>query len=216
MMEAKIDHMRIANDEHITAFFFDLGGVLLTNAWDHVEREQALRHFQLDAAEFNARHEAIVEPFERGEISMDEYLERTVFYSARAFTPADFKQFMYSLSRPHEDAVHVATNLAASGQYFMATLNNESAELNRYRIQTFRLREIFQCFISSCYVRLRKPDPAIYKIVLDLTQKSPKECCFIDDRAENLEPAVQLGMKTIQMQSAAQLRQQLQELGVKI
>lgn len=200
----------------ITTFFFDLGGVLLTNAWDHVEREQALRHFQLDTGEFHARHEAIVAPFERGEINLDKYLESTVFYSARAFTPADFKQFMYSLSRPHEDALRVANGLAASGQYFMATLNNESAELNSYRIQTFRLREIFQCFVSSCYVWLRKPDPALYQLALDLTQRSPEECCFIDDRAENLEPAAQLGMKTIQMKNAAQLRQQLQELGVKI
>jgi putative hydrolase of the HAD superfamily len=200
----------------ITTLFFDLGGVLLTNAWDHVEREQALQHFQLDAAAFNPRHEAVVAAFERGEISQDEYLERTVFYSPRTFTREGFKQFMYSLSRPHEDALRVASSLAASGQYFMATLNNESTELNRYRIQTFRLREIFQCFVSSCYVRLRKPDPALYQLALDLTQKSPEECCFIDDRAENLEPAARVGMKTIRMQGAKQLRKELQQLGVEI
>jgi len=204
------------NDDRITTFLFDLGGVLLTNAWDHVEREQALRHFQLDVDEFNPRHEAIVERFERGDVSLDEYLDRTVFYSPRNFTREDFKQVMYSLSRPHEDSLRVARYLAASGRYLMATINNESAELNRYRIDTFHLRDVFKLFVSSCYVRLRKPDSAIYQLAVDLTQKKPEECCFIDDRTENLEPAASLGMKTIQMQSAAQLRQQLEDLGVKI
>lgn len=208
--------MRMATDGCITTFFFDVGGVLLTNAWDHVERGRALEHFQLDAAEFNVRHEAVVAAFERGEIALDEYLERTIFYTARPFTREDFAQFMYTLSQPHEGALRVARGLAASGRYLMGTINNESAELNRYRIDTFHLREMFKLFVSSCYVRLRKPDPAIYWLALDLTQKNPEECCFIDDRTENLEPAARLGMKTIRMQDASQLREELQQLGVAI
>jgi putative hydrolase of the HAD superfamily len=96
----------------------------------------------------------------------------------------------------------------------MSTINNESAELNIYRIRQYRLREIFQLFVSSCYVGLRKPERDIYQLALNLTQHPADECCFIDDRPENLEPAQRLGMHSIRMQRVSQLREQLNKLGV--
>jgi putative hydrolase of the HAD superfamily len=96
----------------------------------------------------------------------------------------------------------------------MATINNESRDLNAFRIEKFDLRSILDVFVSSCFVKLRKPDPAIYRHALDLTQRFPEECCFIDDRTENLVPAQKLGMHTIQMRSADQLQEELDKLGV--
>ena len=101
-----------------------------------------------------------------------------------------------------------------SGKYLMATINNESKELNLYRIQTFGLREIFTLFVSSCFVGLRKPEEGIYRLALEVTQKSPAECCFIDDRALNLEAARGMGMQTVEMENVGQLQQELQKLGV--
>jgi putative hydrolase of the HAD superfamily len=107
-----------------------------------------------------------------------------------------------------------ARTLADSGKYFMGTINNESRELNLHRIQKFGLREIFRLFVSSCYVGLRKPESGIYRLAIETTQINPEDCCFIDDRALNLECAATLGMKTIQMQTLEQLRQALGKLGV--
>jgi len=198
----------------IRAIFWDVGGVLLTNAWDHTQRLAALEHFHLDVEEFQSRHEMVVSSFERGKIALDEYLDRTVFYRSRPFTRDEFRDFMFSLSQPMPEVLALARALADSGKYFMGTINNESRELNLYRIEKFGFREIFRLFVSSCFVGLRKPESGIYRLAIELTQINPEECCFIDDRALNLEIAEKMGMHTIQMQTLEQLREELMKLGV--
>ena len=199
---------------NIRALFWDIGGVLLTNAWDRTERTEALQHFGLDEAEFHDRHEMVVSSFERGKITLDEYLDRTVFYRERPFTREIFRDVMYSLSKPLPDALEFARSIAATGKYFIGTINNESRELNYYRIEHFELRKIFRVFISSCFVGLRKPEREIYRLALETTQIPAEECCFIDDRALNLECAAKLGMHTIQMKNVNQLREDLSALGI--
>lgn len=199
----------------IHAIFWDVGGVLLTNAWDHTERAAALERFHLDEKDFAARHEMVVSSFERGKITLDEYLDRTVFYRDRPFTREQFSDYMFSLSQPMPEVLAFARTLAGSGKYFMGTINNESRELNLHRIEKFGLREIFQLFVSSCFVGLRKPESGIYRLAIEITQFNPEECCFIDDRALNQACAAKLGMHTIQMQTPEQLRADLVRIGVK-
>jgi putative hydrolase of the HAD superfamily len=198
----------------IRAIFWDVGGVLLTNAWDHTQRSATLGHFGLDEEEFHDRHEMVVSSFERGKITLDEYLDRTVFYRTRPFTREAVRDFMFSLSQPLPGVLEFAQSLTDSGKYFMGTINNESRELNDYRIEKFGMRKIFRIFFSSCFVGLRKPERDIYRLALETTQIPANECCFIDDRALNLECAAQLGMRTIEMQALAQLRENLAKLGV--
>jgi putative hydrolase of the HAD superfamily len=198
----------------ISALFWDIGGVLLTNAWDRIERAKALEHFQLGPDEFHSRHEMVVSSFERGKISLEEYLDRTVFYSPRSFSRDSFRSFILQLSQPLPDRLPFAQALAKSGKYFMGTINNESRELNLYRIERFGLRQIFRVFFSSCFVGLRKPERDIYRIALETTQFPADQCCFIDDRAINLEGAAQLGMHTVLAQSLEQLKTDLAKLGV--
>jgi putative hydrolase of the HAD superfamily len=198
----------------IRAIFWDVGGVLLSNAWDHTQRLAALEHFRLDEEEFHSRHELVVSSFERGKITLDEYLDRTVFYRNRPFTRDQFRDFMFSLSEPMPEVLAYTRALADSGKYFMGTINNESRELNLHRIEKYGLRQIFRLFISSCFVGLRKPESGIYRLAIETTQINPEGCCFIDDRALNLEYAAKLGMRTIQMQTLEQLREELGKLGV--
>jgi putative hydrolase of the HAD superfamily len=199
----------------IHAIFWDVGGVLLSNAWDHTERAAALKHFRLNENEFHARHEMVVSSFERGKISIDEYLDRTVFYCDRSFTRDEFRDYMFSLTRPMPEVLRFARALADFGRYFMGTINNESRELNLYRIDKYGLRETFRLFVSSCFVGLRKPESGIYQLAIEITQILPEQCCFIDDRSLNLECAAKLGMHTIQMQTLEQLRIDLEKLGVR-
>ncbi len=200
----------------IKAIFWDVGGVLLTNAWDHTQRAAALEHFHLDEKEFHSRHEMLVSSFERGKLSLDDYLLRTVFHRERPFTKQNFQDFMFAQSQALPNMLEFAESITDSGKYFMGTINNESRELNRYRIEKFGLRGIFQLFVSSCYVGLRKPEADIYRVALDITQFPAEQCCFIDDRPLNLESAAHLGMHAIQMQSLDQLRTELQKLRISL
>jgi putative hydrolase of the HAD superfamily len=194
--------------------FWDNGGVILTNGWDRGARRNAVEKFNLDWADFEDRHELMLNAFECGEASLDEYLRRTVFYRERAFTPDDFKRFMFEQSQPFPEALDFLGKLAQTERYVMAALNNESLELNEYRIRTFRLRDYFEVFLSSCYLGVRKPGREIYSLALQITQCDPGECAMIDDRALNLECARELGMQTIQFQNVGQLREDLARLGV--
>jgi len=196
----------------IRTLFWDVGGVLLTNAWDHEERERAVEKFQLQKADFEARHKEVVPAFEEGKVTLDQYLDRTAFYQPRKFSKDDFKSYMFSLSKPKADVLDFARTL--SGKYLMATINNESREMNEYRIKQFGLTQILDLFVSSCYVGMRKPDEKIYRLALDLIQKTPDECCFIDDRTVNIEGAAKVGMRTVLMRDTAQLKKDLQGLGV--
>jgi putative hydrolase of the HAD superfamily len=200
----------------IQAIFWDVGGVLLTNAWDHQQRLSAINHFRLSQEEFEDRHAMVVSSFERGKITLDEYLDRTVFYRTRPFTREAFKDFMFSLSQPKPEVLAFAHSLADSGKYLMSTINNESRELNLLRIEKYGMRTIFRLFISSCFVGLRKPEQGIYRLALETSQIPPPQCCFIDDRTLNLECAAKLGMQTIEMQTLDQLRNDLEKIGIAV
>jgi putative hydrolase of the HAD superfamily len=115
------------------------------------------------------------------------------------------------LTRSTENAVTRALldGITATRRYFLATLNNEGAEVNAYRIHTFQLWRNFTAFFSSCYLGTRKPAELIYRKALEITQRAPEECIFIDDRPENLEAPRRLGMQAIQFVDTAQLRAEL-------
>lgn len=198
----------------IRAIFWDVGGVLLTNAWDHTQRVQALERFHIDQKEFHDRHEMVVSSFERGKISLDEYLARTVFFRQRSFTREEFREYMLSLSEPIPGMLEFAQSLTTTGRYLMGTINNESRELNYFRMGKFGLRNIFRLFFTSCFVGLRKPDEGIYRLALETTQIAAAECCFIDDRSINVEAASQMGMRAIEMRTLDQLREELRSLGI--
>jgi len=196
------------------ALFWDNGGVILTNGWDRGSRRNAVEKFNLDWADFEDRHELMLNAFECGEASLDEYLRRTVFYRERAFTQDEFKQFMFEQSQPFPEVLEFLGKLARTERYVMAALNNESLEINDYRIRTFRLRDYFEVFLSSCYLGVRKPGREIYSLALKITQCDPEDCAMIDDRGLNLECARELGMRTVQFQNVEQLRSDLARLGV--
>lgn len=198
----------------ITTLFFDLGGVLLSNGWDRESRKDCVESFGLDYEEFADRHEFVVDAFETGRMTIDEYLDRTVFYRERPFTRAAFREGMVAESRPFPEALAVVEALAGSGRYLMATLNNESVELNQARIDRFELSRYFTVFLSSGFLGVKKPDQAIYRLALQITQSRPEECLFIDDRDLNLECAISEGMHTVHYDNPGQLRTELAGLGI--
>ena len=200
----------------VTALFWDVGGVVLSNGWDRAARIEAARRFKFLREDFEGRHEAAAEAFETGRMTLPAYLDQTIFFRARAFTREEFTSFVLEQSKDNPEVRAVLDELTAARRYFLATINNESVELNAYRIREFHLVRNFTAFFSSCYLGVRKPDERIYRLVLSMTQRAPEECVFIDDRPANLEPARKLGMGTIHFQNPAQLRADLGHYGVRV
>ena len=200
--------------DKIEALFWDNGGVILTNGWDREARKRAAEKFHLDWDEFSDRHELMLNAFETGQANLDQYIQRTVFYRPRDFKPEDFKAFMFQQSQPFPEALEFCGKISASRKYIMAALNNESREINEYRIKQFKLKNYFEVFFSSCYLGVRKPDIAIYQRVMEIMQRQPSACVMIDDRELNLECARELGLQTIQVKNLDQLKQDLAKLGV--
>ena len=200
----------------ITTLFWDIGGVILTNGWDREARKDAAATFQLDWEEFQDRHDLSFPAFDTGQITLNEYLDRTLFYRARPFTREEFTAFMFAQSKEYAETRAVLDKVTNAGKYFVGAINNEPLELNQYRIEAFHLRRNFEVFFSSCYVRSRKPEETIFRIALEVSQRPPEQCVFIDDRALNLENPRRLGMKTIHHQSAEQLRAELGKFEVEV
>jgi putative hydrolase of the HAD superfamily len=194
---------------------FDVGGVLLTNGWDHCERAAVLTHFDLEIAEFEKRHPEPNNAWERDLIDAETYLDETVFYEPRSFSHEQFLAaiFAQSVELPN-GGLGILKELAASGNYMLGCLNNEAREPNEYRFRTFGLRRYFEVALSSCYVGLRKPKDAIYRRALDILGVSAGRILFIDDRQENVAAAAAAGMKTIRFDGADTLRQELEYLTV--
>jgi putative hydrolase of the HAD superfamily len=197
------------------AILFDVGGVLLTNGWDHNERSTVLGKFGLDKAEFEARHTAPNDAWERDAITVDEYLDATVFYTPRSFTREEFLGAIRAQSQwlPN-GAMGVLKELASLDRCLVGVLNNEARATNEYRFDHFGIRPYLQVAFSSCYVGLRKPGAAIYRRALDILGKPGARVLFIDDRAENAAAAAHAGMKTIQFTGADALHSELGIMGV--
>ncbi len=194
---------------------FDVGGVLLSNGWDHRERTAAVEQFHLDAQELEARHMRVFEAWERGEIDMNAYLGAAVFYEPRDFSRDEFVDFMLAQSQLLADgAMPILKELSASNCHMIGALNNEARETNEFRFGKYDLRRYFRVALSSCYVGLRKPEPAMYRRALDILGKPPRRVLFIDDREENVAGGAAAGMTAIRFTGEAPLRKDLETLGV--
>lgn len=199
---------------NITHLFLDIGGVLLTNGWDRHMRREASEKFDLDYDEVNERHHLTFDTYEEGELTLEEYLNRVVFYEDRSFTKEDFRAFMYAQSQPKQDMIDCVKDLKASYDLKVAAISNEGRELTVYRIKKFQLGVFVDFFISSCFVHFRKPDVRLYQLALDCAQVSPDHGIYIDDRAMFVDVAVGLGLHGIHHTDCASTRAALQTYGL--
>ncbi len=198
----------------ITTLFFDIGGVVLTNAWDQDERRTLAGRFGFDFADFESRHLQVDEELERGGLSLHDYLQQTIFHQPRAFTEEALVQAIEAMSQPKEATFELLGRLRRVERLGLMTLNNEVRELNEYRIRTFSLKSFFSAFFTSCYLGLLKPHPEIYLRALDIAQRDPAECAFVDDRTGNVQAAAGAGMRAILFRDADQLEGELRAAGI--
>jgi putative hydrolase of the HAD superfamily len=181
----------------ITCLFVDIGGVLLTDGWDHQARRRAAKYFKLDWTEMEERHGLNFETQEEDKITFKEYLDRVVFYKKRPFTRAEFRRFMFAQSKPYAEMIELVRNLKAKYGLKIIVVSNESRELNAHRISKFKLAGFVDAFISSCFVHLRKPDADIFKLALDVAQTPARQIVYIENTALFVQIAEGLGIRSI-------------------
>lgn len=194
--------------------FLDIGGVLLTNGWDHTMRQQAAAKFGLDYAEMNERHHLTFDTYEEDKLSLNEYLERVVFYKPRPFSKDEFQDFMFSRSRAYPEMIQLIAQLKAAYVVRIAAVSNEGRELTTHRIQTFHLDQLIDFFICSCFVHFRKPDVDIYRIAMDIAQVNAEQAIYIEDRPMFVDVATDLGIHSILHTSVAETRAALANFGL--
>lgn len=200
----------------IQAIFLDIGGVLLTNGWDQQARQRGAQQFGLDFNVLNERHHRIFDTYESGKMTLDEYLTRIVFYEPRDFSRDTFTQFILDQSEPHTAMIDLFRQLKKQYGLKLFAVNNEGRELNAYRITHFGLKEIFDAFMSSCYVHVRKPDPEIFRVALDITQIDPAQVLYLDDRQMFIEVAQTVGINAFQHLDYDSTRQKLATMGFSV
>ncbi len=188
----------------------------MTNGWDHISREKSTVRFSLNYEEMEKRHKPLFKKFEKGKLTLNEYLDQVVFFKKRNFSRQDYKDFMLSQSRPIDSTLTLLGKLSSAGKYQLATLNNESRELNQYRINKFGLDKYFECFFTSCYLGVRKPEQEIFYKALHILHREPEECLFIDDREENFQAAKSSGINAALLEDPEDLEKKLNELNIEI
>lgn len=180
-----------------TCLFVDIGGVLLNDGWDHVSRAAAVAEFDLDAEELEIRHRQAFETFEVGGLSLDGYLDLVVFHRHRPFTRRRFTTFMFARSQPIPRMIALVRRLKARYGLKVVVVSNEARELNAHRIVKFSLDRFVDVFVSSCFVHLRKPDPEIFRVALDVAQVSPSQVIYLENSPMFVAIANGLGIRSI-------------------
>jgi putative hydrolase of the HAD superfamily len=181
----------------ITCLLVDVGGVLLTNGWDHHARRRAAKNFQLPWAEMEERHRLVFETHEEGKLTFEEYLGWVVFYRKRPFTRAQFRSFMLAQSKPYPEMIDLVAQLKIQCGLKVAVVSNESREVNAFRIRKFKLDQFVDTFISSCFVHIRKPDVEIFRLALDIAQVPAQHVVYIENTPMFVQIAEGLGIRSI-------------------
>ena len=181
----------------ITCLFLDVGGVLVTNGWDHQARKRAATNFKLEWAEMEDRHRLNFDIYEEGKLTLEEYLGRVVFYQKRPFTRAQFRGFMFAQSKPYPEMIDLAAQLKVRHGLKIAVVSNEGRELNAYRIRKFKLDGFVDSFISSCFVHIRKPDADILRLALDIAQTEARQVVYIENTPMFVKVSEGLGIRSI-------------------
>jgi len=198
----------------INCLFVDVGGVLLSNGWDESARRRAAKHFRHPFAEVEERHRLAFDAYEEGRLTLQDYLSLVVYPEKRPFTRAAYVRFMMAQSRPFPDMLALVHRLKLRHGLKVVVVSNEGRELNDHRIRKFRLERFVDTFVSSCFVHLRKPDPRIFALALDVARVEPRNVVYIENTPMFVQVAEGDGIRSILHRDFRTTRDALAALGL--
>lgn len=121
-----------------------------------------------------------------------------------------YDQWHEMLTGPIYGTVEILQNLERLNEHKLYALTNWSAELFPYARKHYHFLNGFRGILVSGEENLKKPDPAIYKLILDRYGLKAEECIFIDDNLRNIEASTKMGIHSIHFTSPTTLRSELQ------
>lgn len=181
----------------IKGILLDVGGVIMTNGWDRKLRQKVAENFHLDWEDFNNRHQHFNDILELGKIGFEDYLKQVIFYKERSFSMSKVFNFIKEALVPDVPMIDLFREIKKHHRLKMGLLSNESRDLAVDRFKKIPLGDFIDYFLVSAFVGMRKPDPGIYLLALDLMQLGASEVVYIDDREPYIEFAKTLGLHTI-------------------
>jgi len=196
----------------IDTVIFDLGNVLVhwnpANLYDKIFSDKKDRDYFLNnvaTMDWHSEQDAGRSPQEATELLVKEHPDWA--HPIRAF----YARWKEMFAGPIEGSVEILKELKEKG-YKLYALSNWNAELFNDTIDDFPFLQWFNDKIISGEVKLKKPDAAIYKLLLERFGVNPQQGVFIDDSEKNIETAKSLGIRSILFKSPEELRQELQAL----
>ena len=211
----RVQERKMDKPTQIGCLFLDIGGVLLTDGWNIDARKRAAATFDLDFSAMEDRHRLVFAVYEEGKLSLEDYLNRTVFFKDRPFSRDQFREFMFAQSRPHLEMIRLIRTLKSKHGLKTIVVSNEARELNSYRIQKFGLERFIDAFVSSCFVGMRKPDTGIFRLALDIAQVPPERILYLENTAMFVEVGKGLGIHSILHTDLESTRRYLAPLGLR-
>ena len=198
----------------IKAIIFDYGNVLLDWNPRNVYRRyfpndvEAMERFlqEVNFMEWNA-HQDKGRPFAEGIAILSEQ-----FPQYAELIRAYHEQWIDSIGEAFTGTVEILKQLKHG--YSLYGFSNWSAETFPYAREKYDFFDLFDDMVISGVVGFVKPEPEIYRIMLDKIGRPAQECLFIDDSLPNINQANTMGFATIHFQSPAQLEEELKKLNL--
>ena len=197
----------------IRAVIFDMGGVIYRTD-NPVQRTALAERLGLTREELDdiVFHNPVALRAERGEATVEEAWRKAARLLHRPVQeiPEIRRQF-FADDRVDFDLIAFIQKLRP--HYTTALLSNTwIADLPRFLREDLQIPDTFDVVISSAQQNMRKPEPEIFRLALDLVKARPEEAVFVDDFARNTSAAAELGMHTIQFRTAQQTENELRVL----
>ena len=199
----------------IKTIIFDLGGVLID--WNPkrlfrkiFETEQEIDDFLANVCtmDWNEQQDAGRSLEEATNILLERFPDYEVQIKAY------YGRWSEMLGGAIEGTVAILENLKNNGEYQLLALTNWSAETFPIAQERFDFLNYFEDILVSGEVKLKKPDPRIYRMLLENHQLEASSSVFIDDSARNIAAATALGIQSIHFQSPEQVQSDLKRLGI--
>lgn len=180
----------------IRAVVFDYGNVVsLPQQGADVQRMASILGIAVER--FCERYWHFRLSYDRAELSAETYWASVVDGQRSALNPDDLVRVTAfdaeSWAHPNEKTLQWAKQLKGQG-YGVALLSNMPLPVSEYLTKNCEWLSVFDQRVFSCAVRSAKPDAPIYKSCLDALKLGPEETLFLDDRAENVKAASELGI----------------------
>jgi len=192
---------------------FDIGGVLVKTDFDRflntITKELNIPTKDLINKYTNGFHL----DYMKGKLTSEQFVDIICKKYNRTISVEKFEKLWYLILLEQDDNVADIVDYLHK-QYQLAIISNIDPWHYDYCKTNFSVIGTFKRFFLSYECNLLKPDPQFFKLVLEQLNEQPGQCLLIDDRLDNIQAAEKIGYQVIQFKNAAQLLDDLKEMGI--